>query len=140
MAVSVEIEVSGADGLEPIIERAVRATLSQLKVKDASVSVALLDDADITKLNSQYLKLEHVTDVISFPLYEADERPVGDIYIGADQARRQAGESGISFEEEIARLAIHGTLHVLKYDHPEDESRTQSEMWQLQETILKGLT
>jgi probable rRNA maturation factor len=39
--------------------------------------------------------------------------------------------------EEVARLTIHGTLHVLGYDHPEDETRMQSEMWQLQEKILR---
>jgi probable rRNA maturation factor len=78
--------------------------------------------------------------VISFPLYERGERPVGDVYIGYDQAERQASDADVDIPEEVARLAIHGTLHVLGYDHPEDETRTKSEMWELQEAILRTLT
>ena len=91
-------------------------------------------------MNRRYLRHDHVTDVISFPLWEIDEPPVGDIYIGYEQAQRQAEEAGVALEQEIARLAIHGTLHVLGHEHPDDETRTTSKMWQLQETILRAFT
>ena len=70
-------------------------------------------------------------------LFAEGELPVGDIYIGYDQARRQAAELAVPLSTELARLAIHGTLHVLGYDHPEQDAREGSEMWQRQETILK---
>lgn len=61
---------------------------------------------------------------------------LGDVYIGLPQAARQAREVEISLEEEVARLAIHGTLHVLGHDHPEGEDRSGSPMYELQERLL----
>ena len=101
--------------------------------------MTLLNDTRIRQMNRKYLEHNSVTDVISFPLYERGEPPVGDVYIGYEQAERQASDVDIDMTEEVARLAIHGTLHVLGYDHPEDETRTKSEMWQLQEEILRAL-
>lgn len=125
--------------LEAIVRAAIAATLADRGVDDAAVSVTLVGDEEIANLNRQYLQHEGATDVISFPLYEGAERPVGDIYIGAHQAKRQAEELGVSLHLEIARLTIHGTLHVLGFDHPEDEAREQSEMWRLQEQIVATL-
>lgn len=144
-AVNVAVEVNQSDTaappeIEALVHRAVMATLRHLRVGHASFSVTLMDDAGITRMNYRYLQHNRVTDVISFPLWEIDEPPVGDIYIGYEQAQRQAKEAGVELEQEIARLAIHGTLHVLGHDHPEDDSRTTSTMWQLQETILRAFT
>src|SRR5690625_7749417 len=77
------------------------------------------------------------TDVIAFGLYQEGEEPVGDIYIGWDQALRQAAALGEAPEGELVRLAIHGTLHLLGYDHPEGADRERSEMWKVQEGILR---
>jgi probable rRNA maturation factor len=115
----------------------VGAALNHESIADASISVTLLNDARISALNEQYLEHPGPTDVISFPLFQQGEPPVGDIYIGFDQARRQAAELSVGLEAELARLAIHGTLHVLGYDHPEDGAREGSEMWQVQESILR---
>src|SRR5690625_7859770 len=68
------------------------------------------------------------TDVIAFGLYQEGEEPVGVIYIGWDQALRQAAALGEAPEGELVRLAIHGTLHLLGYDHPEGADRERSEM------------
>jgi probable rRNA maturation factor len=135
-----QVNTAAPPEIEALVQSAVLATLRHLRVGHASLSVTLMDDAGITKMNRQYLRHNHVTDVISFPLWEIDEPPVGDIYIGYEQAQRQAEEAGVELEQEIARLAIHGTLHVLGHDHPEDETRTASAMWQLQETILRAFT
>ena len=141
---SVAVEVSQIDTEAPrstlaYIRKAVEAALNYEKVEDASISVTLLNDTRIRQMNRKYLEHNSVTDVISFPLYERGEPPVGDVYIGYEQAERQASDGDIDMTEEVARLAIHGTLHVLGYDHPEDETRTKSEMWQLQEEILRAL-
>lgn len=142
---SVAVEISQIDTEAPRsilaqVKRAVEATLKHEHIDDASISVTLLNDTRIRAMNRKYLEHDTVTDVISFPLYERGERPVGDVYIGYEQAERQASDADVDIPEEVSRLAIHGTLHVLGYDHPEDETRTRSEMWELQEAILRTLT
>ncbi|MGH7466398.1 MAG: rRNA maturation RNase YbeY [Longimicrobiales bacterium] len=119
------------------LEGAVRSTLEHEGVQQAAVSVTLVDDAEIARLNAHYLQHEGPTDVLSFPLFEKDEAPVGDIYIGFDQARRQSEELQIPLDTELARLAIHGTLHVLGYTHPDLDARERSDLWQRQEAILQ---
>jgi probable rRNA maturation factor len=122
-----------------IIKRAIRETLKHERVADAQISVALVDDAHVAQLNERYLNHMGPTDVISFPLYAEGEPPVADIYIGVEQARRQAARLRIPLPEELQRLAVHGTLHVLGYDHHEGRARQRSEMWQRQEAILQKL-
>ena len=131
-----QVETNAPQFIVDLIQRAVSVTLEHESVVDASVSVTLLNNTRIRNMNRKYLEHDRVTDVISFPLYEQGEQVVGDVYIGYEQAQDQAADSGVDLDEEIVRLSIHGTLHVLGYDHPEDGDRTKSEMWQLQETIL----
>jgi len=101
-------------------------------------SVTFLDDADMKELNARWLGREYVTDVISFALQDEGESPVGDIYVGREQAARQADDLGHPLDEELVRLVIHGTLHVLGHDHPEDaEGRLQSPMFRLQEDLVR---
>lgn len=123
-----------------LIARAARATLRHADIGEAELSITLLDDTEIAAMNREFLSHDAVTDVISFALYDEGEDPVGDIYIGFQQAERQAAANDIDMTEELARLAVHGTLHVLGYDHPDGGAeRTRSEMWQLQESILAGV-
>ena len=119
------------------IEKAVRRTLEAEDRQDVEISVALLTDEDMQRLNLQYLGKDRTTDVLSFALSGDDESPLGDIYLGLDQAARQADEVGVPLAEELARLAIHGTLHVLGHDHPEGPERYESPMFQLQERLLR---
>lgn len=121
--------------LGTLTRRAVKAAL-RAEAADAELSVALVSDAAIAALNREWLEHDGPTDVISFPLYEDGEDPVGDVYIGVDQAVRQAAENGVDPAEEIVRLAIHGTLHVLGHDHPGPD-RTGTAMWRLQERIVR---
>ena len=142
MSIAVEVnqvDINAPEETTAIIRRAVTATLEHETVSDASISVTLLDDKRIRSMNRKYLEHDRVTDVIAFPLYERGETVVGDVYIGYEQAQEQAADADIELDEELARLAIHGTLHVLGYDHPEEGDRTQSEMWRVQETILRTL-
>jgi probable rRNA maturation factor len=59
--------------------------------------------------------------------------------VGFEQATRQAGELGVPIDEELVRLAIHGTLHVLGHDHPEDDERERSSMFVLQERLVRDV-
>lgn len=139
--IDVEVSVGGELSIAPEVERieaAVRWVLREEGVDEAEVSVALLDDAGIAALNEEYLDHPGPTDVISFALHEEGEAPLGDVYIGVEQAVRQAGEFGATPAEELLRLAVHGTLHVLGWDHPKDAARAGSEMFERQEALLKS--
>lgn len=124
-----------ADGL---LVQAAEAALRARSIEQAEISVALLGDAEIRELNAGHLGHDWVTDVISFALWQpGDPVVVGDIYIGAGQAERQALDEGVSLEEELVRLVVHGTLHVTGMDHPDDaEARAGSPMYVLQESIV----
>jgi rRNA maturation RNase YbeY len=121
-----------------LIEEGVRRALAAEGRSDTEVSVALLGDVDIRELNRRYLGKDAPTDVLAFTLGEGSD-VVGDVYVGVEQARRQADELDVPVREELARLAIHGTLHVLGHDHPEGPERTSSDMFALQERILGEL-
>jgi probable rRNA maturation factor len=121
-----------------LIERAVSATLRAEGRLDVEVSVALLDDADMLELSRRYLGKDAPTDVLAFGLGDGNDL-VGDVYLGFEQAARQAARLGVPFEEELARLAIHGTLHVLGHDHPEGEGRDASTMFETQERLVREL-
>lgn len=141
---SLDLDFSVEEGLdfsaaeaEPLVRSAVEATLRNRNVDEASVSVTLLGDDAIAELNWKYLGHEGPTDVISFPLWENGEPVVGDIYVGLEQARRQARDMGIPWPQELRRLVIHGVLHVLGYDHPDGDARLTSDMWLIQEQIVR---
>jgi len=126
------------DAPQPLLESAVRLTLDDQGVGAAEISLTLLDDQAIGALNRQYLGKDRPTDVIAFSLGDGPG-VLGDVYLGVDQARRQAQEFGVTLEEELVRLAVHGTLHVLGHDHPAGPERTQSPMFVLQERLVHGV-
>lgn len=137
----VEAQAEGVELPLPLeaVERAVRAVLRAEGAGAAELSVTFLTDAGIARLNEEYLDHEGPTDVISFPLPDPAGRVVGDIYIGREQAARQAAEVGAGLRDELLRLAVHGTLHVLGYEHPEGEGREESSMYRRQEELLAAL-
>ena len=122
-----------------LIESALRATLCRERVSRAELSVTFLNDLDMTELHDRYLGLSEATDVLSFALHEDGEDPLGDVYVGYAQALRQAAEAGTAADQELARLAVHGALHVLGYDHPEGPERDRCDMYRVQEEVLRGL-
>jgi len=137
----IEVMVSVGEGAtSPVdaerVEAAVRHVLRAEGVDAAEISVALVGDGEIAALNEQYLAHEGPTDVISFHLHDRGEPPLGDVYVGVDQAARQADGFGATAAEEVLRLAVHGTLHVLGYDHPAGADRAESEMFRRQEALL----
>jgi probable rRNA maturation factor len=139
LADGVSVDAAAARSLLALARRAAAAALADQAITDAEISVTLADDATMATLNAQWLGHEGTTDVLAFPLYEQGESPLGDVYIGAAQAARQAEALGVSLREEVARLAIHGTLHVLGMDHPAGRARESSAMWQVQERVLATL-
>jgi probable rRNA maturation factor len=106
----------------------------------ATVSVTFLGPTRMRRLNREYKGHDRPTDVISFHLPGPDGSLAGDIYICPAVAAREAKAAGVTQTDELARLVIHGTLHVLGYDHPEGRGRTTSVLWQRQERYLEALT
>ncbi|HCF29332.1 MAG TPA: rRNA maturation RNase YbeY [Cyanobacteria bacterium UBA11049] len=100
------------------------------------LSLRLTDDVEIQTLNAQYRHIDKATDVLAFAALEVDFpqleemlmlQPLylGDIVISVDTARRQAQQQGHSLSTELAWLAAHGLLHLLGWDHPDEESLQQ---------------
>lgn len=136
----IEVDVAAPDGApgRDRVDDGVRAALAARGVARAEISVALVDDETIRSLNREHLGHDRPTDVLAFGLWApGDPVVVGDVYIGLDQALRQAADEGIDPGEEVVRLAIHGTLHVTGMDHPDlAAERPESPMYQLQERLV----
>ena len=140
MGLTIHVNVAGwPDAPEALLRRAVSLVLERETTEEAELSVTLQSDADIAGLNTKYLSKEGPTDVIAFALHEAGEPVLGDVYVGYECAVAQSEERGISLQEELARLTIHGVLHVLGHDHDEGAGREQSEMYRVQESLLTTL-
>ncbi len=88
----------------------------------ASLNLIFVDDPTLQKMHQQYLNDPEKTDVITFDLGDG-EAVEGEIYISIDRAQDQAKEYGVSPEEEVLRLIIHGILHLKGYDDLEEEDR-----------------
>jgi len=122
------------------VKLAVETTLDDRGVLAGEVSVSLLRDTAIQVLNARYLEHDWPTDVLSFALHTADEPLLGDVYIGLDRARHEARQRDLPDHEEVVRLAVHGTLHVLGNEHPEPaEEREQSEFFTTQERLVAAV-
>ncbi len=108
----------------------------------------MLDAPRMRRLNRRATGRQAVTDVIAFTLPQPDGTVLGDVYVCPvvaerwveDAGRGKAeGKRGVTVTEELLRLAVHGTLHVLGYDHPEGTGRTRSGMWRKQELYVRRL-
>jgi probable rRNA maturation factor len=143
--VSLIVDVSAENVRAPLSRTRIRdvaiAVLEAERVRDAMVSITLVTRQHIARLNRRHLGHTGPTDVISFSLGAlpgagAGRAIVGDVYIAPDVARANAKALGTGVRDEIARLVVHGTLHVLGHDHPDGDDRTTSAMWRRQEQLL----
>jgi probable rRNA maturation factor len=118
-----------------------RSVLRYERIRHALVSVTFVDTTTVARLNRTHLKHAGPTDVISFGFTRATaaDPVIGDIYICPSVARDHARARRASVRAEVARLVIHGVLHVLGYDHPGDETRETSAMWRRQERLLRRI-
>ena len=139
---SIAVHVS-ADGVRLPLARArvsaiARRVLAAEGVREAMVSITFLGTRAMAALNRKHLGHRGATDVISFGFREST-RPgpvIADIYIAPEVARANARRHDASVREELTRLVVHGLLHVLGYDHADDDSRVASPMWRRQERLV----
>ena len=125
------------------LRRAAKKILSVLGCKDAEISIVIVDDTEITRLNRRYFRREGPTNVISFPLQEGKPGDVktpllGDVVISADTAARHARAAGIRTGDEILFLLVHGVLHLVGYDH-EGPTAERREMEAKEREIFREL-
>ena len=118
------------------IKRAVKEVLSK-EGKDARLSIALVDNNEIKKLNEQYFESNEVTDVISFPLSDNKNLLSGEIIVSVETAVDTAGKRNISIEGEIILYIVHGILHLLGYD--DGNKRDARVMHEEESKILREL-
>ena len=138
LEVSVEAEAWPAGDWDRLARAAVRAAVEHSRfARFASdptlyeVSVRLADDAEVRGLNAQYRAKDAATNVLSFPMVQADllqgttnsddgEVILGDMILARETCAREAGEKGISLADHTSHLIVHGTLHLLGLDHMDD--------------------
>lgn len=91
--------------------------------KEVFISVNLVSDTQMKKLNKEYKDKDTTTDVLSFSIDDDSQGTfyLGDVIVNKDQAKKQAGEYGNSVEEEISELVAHGILHLLGVHHDGDD-------------------
>lgn len=117
------------------LENVIKLALIEEGVKyNVEISLTFVDNKKIRELNNSFRKIDKVTDVLSFPLYEkieienmktkktVGEIPLGDIVLSLEKANEQAIEYGHSSEREICFLICHSMFHLLGYDHDNDEN------------------
>ena len=122
------VRLQGRRGLPRVDRRRLRSRAAQmlraLDCPDAELSIALVDDETIARLNAEYRGIDKPTDVLSFSLMEGDHAErrgalLGDVIVSLETAAAQAKRGRRSLDEEVLRLLIHGTLHLLGHDHAE---------------------
>jgi probable rRNA maturation factor len=119
---------------------------------DAEVTLLFVDESEMASYNERFLDRHGATDVLSFPVEELipgvvpDTDPqgpplmLGDVVIAPSYVKRQAEEMGVDFEEEIALMVTHGILHLLGYDHTEDDEAERMESRERHLLAIVGLT
>ena len=112
------------------LRRRAETALAALSLEESELSLALVDDAEIEALNTQWRAQARPTDVLSFSLVEGDhadrrEAMLGDVVISVETAARQAADRHRSLAEVVTRLMIHGVLHLIGHDHEDDEEASR---------------
>ncbi len=135
-----EVLVGGrARGLPEAQVRRLVAGVLRGEGRKAQLSVSFVGAATMRALNHEHKGKDRPTDVLAFTLPQPGREVVGDIYVCPAVAREQARRIGVPPRQELARLVVHGVLHVLGHDHPEGAGRERSPMWRRQEEYLRRL-
>jgi probable rRNA maturation factor len=132
---------------EAVIHRAIEAAaeFTDADVGDAELAVMLTDDAGIRTLNGNWRGIDKPTNVLSFPALQptvtggADDAPrmLGDIAIAYETTRKEADDEHKPFDHHLSHLAVHGFLHLIGYDHENDDDAEAMEC--LEREILAQL-
>ena len=123
-----------------IIEKYISFLVKKRNIENAIFNIIFVSNDEIHKINKEYRNVDRITDVISFALEDTPDvdmsgyRLLGDVYICLDKAYEQAENYNHSILREICFLITHGLLHLLGYDHMEEDE--EKVMFSLQEELL----
>ncbi len=140
------IEVKEGENIdEAFVSSSLDKILDYLK-EDGEFSLTFVDDEEIKELNKEYRDIDSPTDILtfrladddSFPMFEEEEKELGDIFISLESMSRNAQEFGVSKEDELRRLLLHGILHLEGFDHKTNDFKNEP-MLIRQEEILKDI-
>lgn len=110
---------------EDLLRRAVEMVLGDESISVAQISVAVVDDPTIHRLNVEYLNHDYATDVLSFLLERSDTELEGEIIVSADTALQTASQFDWSASDELLLYVIHGALHLVGWDDQTPAERVQ---------------
>ena len=156
IAIDADPEWDSSTRWEPLVRSAAEAAIAesafpQLASSDRSVelSVRLADDEEVRALNEQWRGKDKPTNVLSFPQLEQDdlaeindegpELLLGDLILARGVCEREAREKDVPLEDHAAHLIVHGTLHLLGYDHQDDESAHEMESREVRALARLGI-
>jgi len=156
VAIDTDGEWDSSTGWEELVCRAARAAIAEsafpqlaASVRPVELSVRLTSDEEVRQLNAQWRRKDHPTNVLSFPmaetyeLEEADEEGpellLGDVILAHGTCRREAEEKHIRFEDHAAHLVVHGTLHLLGYDHGDQRDAADMEAREVRALARLGI-
>lgn len=135
-------DIKITEEIKNLIEKSITAVLKIEKLdENVEVSVSFVGDDEIRDLNREYRGVDKSTDVLSFPMddeFIIDNRILGDVIINTRRVMEQAEELGHSNERELSYLTVHSILHLLGYDHMEDEDK--KEMREREKLAMKELS
>ena len=106
------------------LKKIAEKVLKEEKIENKDLSIVLIDSKKITELNKKYRNKNFPTDVLSFP-GEMKFGTIGEIFICMQEARKNSKKYKVSEKKELARIMIHGILHLLGYDHEKDKSNSE---------------
>lgn len=122
------------------LQQTAQAILSALNCPEGELSILIVDDDRIETLNKKYLQRDGPTNVIAFPMQEGDfsniaPQLLGDVVICVETAQKEARLGGITMEERLYQLLIHGILHLFGYDHEKTNTETLAMETKTQELL-----
>lgn len=156
VAVETDGEWDSRIGWSRLAETAARAAIAESRFPDLAgaerlveISVLLTTDDEVRQLNAQWRSKDKATNVLSFPLADLSDlegvsRPgpeilLGDIVLAEQTCAREAADKGIALDQHAAHLIVHGTLHLLGYDHDGDEDADDMESREVRALARLGI-
>jgi probable rRNA maturation factor len=130
--------------LEQLTDRAITAALEHARAdKNVEISVLFASDTEAARLNTEWRRKDYAPNILSFPAPEGQDvpeggsRPLGDLVLAAGTVAREADEQGKPLTSHLTHLIVHGTLHLLGFDHLEERDAQRMEAAEI--AILAGL-
>ena len=156
VAIEADEEWDSSSSWEQLVRRAAEAAIAESAfpqlatgARPVELSVRLSGDNDVRKLNAQWRGKDKATNVLSFPMAESDdltsakladaELLLGDIILARGVCEAEAADKGVSVEDHATHLVVHGTLHLLGYDHEDDLSAKDMESREVRALARLGI-